>query len=58
MKVNLLKLFWQGYVLNNFLPGFSKTNSVNLPSAAIANILKCEHSYPSTSSIIGLVKNF
>ena len=37
-KNNPVKLFLPGYVLKIFLPRFSKTNAVNLPSAAAANI--------------------
>ena len=36
IKINPINIFQPGYVPKNFLPGFSKTNPVNLPSAAAA----------------------
>ena len=40
IKINLVKLFSPGYVLKNFLTGFSKPNPVNLPNVAAATFLE------------------
>ena len=43
IKSNLVNLFEAGYLAKNFLPGFSKTNPVNLPNAAAAIIIHSKY---------------
>ena len=49
-KNNPVKLFLPAKVLKKFLPSFSKTNAVNLPTAAAANIAYIHESAILTSS--------
>ena len=42
IKINLVKLFQPVYFLKKFLPGFSKTNQVYLPSVATAIVTQTQ----------------